>query len=100
MLVKKYDNGKIGKKSLFPRFGDGDNGGIIMKQNTKKNSALPYTTLTGEQLGSGSIGDVRIYSDVIASIIKKSVSEVPGVSRISDRSVIDNISGFLSSRKF
>ena len=73
-----------------------------MKQTTavKKNITESFAVLPGATFSNGGeIGEIKIYSGVVSSIVKRALSEIPGVSRLSGSSVVDNLAEWIGSRK-
>ena len=67
-----------------------------MNQNAKPENVNPHDTMT---LDDTELGDIRIHESVIASIAKKAVLAIPGVSRLAGSSLVDNLAEIVGSRR-
>ena len=72
-----------------------------MKQPVKKSTNESFASFSGATSDNGSIiGDIKIHGGVIASIVKEALREIPGVSRLSGSSMMDNLAEIIGSRQF
>ncbi len=63
----------------------------------KKSTSAPKADTLLEQ--SSDYGDIMVNDNVIASLVRRAALSVPGVSRLSGSSLIDNIAEFVGSSK-
>ena len=68
--------------------------GATKKQAEQNLSASPTISETNNELGV-----IKIHENVIASIVRKATCSVDGVIRLAGSALVDNIAGFVGSRK-
>jgi uncharacterized alkaline shock family protein YloU len=66
-----------------------------MSEEVKNTNASPETTI----LDDTELGDIRIHEGVIASLARRAVLSIPGVSRLAGNSLVDNIAEIVGSRR-
>ena len=71
-----------------------------MKQPVKKSVNESFASIPGAAFPDGNmIGDIKIHNGVIASIVKEALQKVPGVSRLSGNSMMDNLAEIIGSKQ-
>ena len=73
-----------------------------MNRNEKdktNRSVFPDGTSIAEKKSENVMGVVKVHESVIASIIRRAVCSVEGVSRLAGSSLVDNIAEFVGSKK-
>lgn len=65
----------------------------------KKPAAESFTLMANPDPGSAVPGDLVIHENAVSSIIRRVVEGIPGVSRLTGSSFVDNIAEIVRSRK-
>ncbi len=68
-----------------------------MKQSKKTYDTC--ATLDGAELNGSLVGQIRIQESAIVAMVKKAALDVPGVTRISGSSLLDNLAELVGSKR-
>lgn len=72
-----------------------------MKEAEKREEKMPEKGAVKDPLANcaSELGNIRLHDNVISNLVRRAVLSIPGVSRLSGSSLVDNLAEIVGSRK-